>query len=366
MRFASPAREPRLRTLDAADSARASQLRAAVDPARLRDDVERLASAPRNRLHAPDAMRAAEASVRARLEDAGWSVRRQDYRFDHAAGWLDHDFDAADRSVVYDAVEGANLVATVAESRAPSLVVTAHLDTVRDSPGADDNASGVAVLLELARILDPDRLAIRPVLVVTDHEETGFFGARAFANDIEADHLTGALVLESVGYVDRAPASQFLPAGIGLVYRDQVRRLRERGLPGDWTAVIFRERSRGLARLFGEALAHASGRDAAVLVREPLDLPVFGPLLGRFAPWTGDFARSDHAELWRHDVACVQITDTANLRNPHYHQPSDVPATLDWDRLADVVVATALTLERCGRPAHNPAGAIRQPQEVLP
>jgi Zn-dependent M28 family amino/carboxypeptidase len=66
------------------------------------------------------------------------------------------------------------------------------------------------------------------------------------------------------------------------------------------------------------------------------------------APWVREFARSDHVELWKAGVPAVQITDTANFRNPNYHQPSDTPDTLDYDRLAAIVAATGVVVERLG------------------
>jgi Zn-dependent M28 family amino/carboxypeptidase len=73
---------------------------------------------------------------------------------------------------------------------------------------------------------------------------------------------------------------------------------------------------------------------------------VIGPLLARTLPFVRDFARSDHVPFWEAGLPAVQITDTANFRNPHYHRPSDTPGTLDYDRLADVIAAAAIAVER--------------------
>jgi len=93
-------------------------------------------------------------------------------------------------------------------------------------------------------------------------------------------------------------------------------------------------------RLFApEAMARAG--DAVMLARDPVDLPLLGPLLGRAAPFVHDFARSDHKPFWDLGMPAIQVTDTANFRNPHYHQPTDTPETLDYERIADIVAATA-------------------------
>ncbi|HEX6701791.1 MAG TPA: M20/M25/M40 family metallo-hydrolase [Gaiellaceae bacterium] len=321
-------------------------LRARVSPQRLRADVEALAR-PRGRLHAPQEMARAEELVRASLEEAGWRVDRRPFTFHDAEGNLDHDPPEGDRRTRYAKLEGANLVATPKPCvQGRRIVVAAHLDTVPDSPGADDNASAVAALLELARVLDPQGLKQTPVLAILDMEEIGFFGARAFVQSEAPNTITGALVLESVGYSTAEPRSQGVPTGVGLLYRDQIRQLRRRELRGDWTLVVYRAAFRQLAHAVADPLAEIAGRDRVLTIREPLDFPLLGPILGRLVPWTREFARSDHVEFWRAGIPAVQITDTANFRNPNYHEPTDTPETLDYEYLADVVAATACALER--------------------
>jgi hypothetical protein len=115
--------------------------------------------------------------------------------------------------------------------------------------------------------------------------------------------------------------------------------------------VIFQRRSRSLARRFAQALVALAGQDAAILLREPRDLPVIGPVLGRLVPFVDDFLRSDHVPFWEAGLPVVQITDTANFRNPHYHRSTDTPDTVDVQRLADIVAAAGLTLEVLAEPA---------------
>jgi Zn-dependent M28 family amino/carboxypeptidase len=102
-----------------------------------------------------------------------------------------------------------------------------------------------------------------------------------------------------------------------------------------------------------EPLATIAGPDAVVTVRDPVDLPV-GGLLARVAPWVGHFARSDHSEFWKLGVPAIQITDTANFRNPHYHGATDTPDTLDYRRIADIAASTAVALIKLAQasPAH--------------
>jgi hypothetical protein len=351
------ATEPRLDRLSAGDATHLGQLAAAADPDRLRTHVEAIAR-PRNRLNAAAEMERAEAYAAGALAHAGWEVERRPFTVTDALGVPDHRVDGeVHPRVHYERLEGANLLARkrgAAPGRA--ILVGAHLDTVRGSPGADDNGSGVAAVLELARVLAPLSFRRDVLLAIFDMEEIGCFGSRALAQELRArGEPAAAIVLESVGFVDRRPGSQTVPPRMGAVYRGQVRRIEQRERRGDWSLVVFRRTSVALARMLGEALAHLEGRPAVVLTRDPLDLPLLGTLLERLGLWTAEFGRSDHAEFWAEGVPAVQLTDTANFRNPNYHEPGDLPETLDYERLAAVVAATALTVSRVAGAAAAPA-----------
>lgn len=276
---------------------------------------------------------------------AGWRAEPRDFAVRDVWAWADaFGWPLVEPVAVLD---GVNIVAVKEGASPDAVVVVAHHDTVPGSGGADDNGSGVVGLVELARLLGPLSLRYSVVLAAVDHEELGFLGARQLVRDLAAERaVIGAFVYEMLAYTSPAPGSQRLPPGIGAVYRGQVRRVRTRGLRGDFTAVIYRRSARVLATCFAECLAHLAGPDATILLRAPTDLPVLGPLVGRAVPFARDFARSDHVPFWDAGLPAVQITDTANFRNPHYHRPGDTPDTLDYHRLADVVAATAVTVER--------------------
>lgn len=325
--------QPRLRPLAPPVVGQVRAVRDSVDVARLRRHVERL-DEPRSRRHAPGGTTRAEAYVTAELERAGWRVDR-------------HRFMASDAGVV-----GVNLLADrPIEHPWPVLLVGAHLDTVPDSPGADDNASGVACLLELARILPTLGLERHIQLAVFDEEETGLCGSRALARELTARLRPAAVVvLECIGYYTSTPRTQRLPPGAALLYPGQHRRTRRRGWRGDWTLVAYQRSAVHLARLFSDCLAHLAGPDSVLLARDPCDLAIAGPLLRRYVPMTEHFARSDHKPFWDLGVPAIQVTDTANFRNPHYHQPGDLPGTLDYPRIADITAATAVALANLASP----------------
>jgi acetylornithine deacetylase/succinyl-diaminopimelate desuccinylase-like protein len=338
------ASEPRYRPLPSALAACAEELRSAVRIERIEADVQALA-APRSRLHARARIELVEQWIAARFRSAGWDVERQAFAYESVAGWRDYrEYGRKAATTTYERLEGANVLAFRRGTRPErTIVVGAHFDTVRDSPGADDNASGVAALLELAQVLGPANIRHDVLLAALDMEEIGFFGALALAERLrKSPRPATALILESIGYT--AP-SQRLPAGVGIVYHRQAARIARRGT-ADWTLVVHRSDSTTVARAFAEALIHLAGPGAAVLARDPLDLPLVGNLIARRIPWAVDFARSDHVPLWQAGIPAIQVTDTANFRNPNYHQPTDVPQTLDYAYTGRVAAATALVVRQ--------------------
>jgi Zn-dependent M28 family amino/carboxypeptidase len=336
--------EPQLHPVGSTVAARAQAMRAEVDPTRLRRSMETLPS-PRVRLHRPAEMAAVDALVLAAFTSAGWPAELREFAVKDAWAWADAF--GSPRVIRADALTGVNVIAVKEGTSPEAVVVVAHHDTVPATGGADDNGSGVVALMELARLLGPLRLRNSVVLAAVDLEELGFLGSRQLVSELLAERgVIGGFVYEMIAYSNPAPGSQRLPPGIGTLYPGQVRRIRARGFRGDFTTVLYQQSSRSLATRFAECLAHLAGPAAPVLVRAPTDLPMVGPVLARAVPFARDFARSDHVPFWDAGLPAVQITDTANFRNPHYHRAGDTPDTLDYQRLADVVVATALAVER--------------------
>lgn len=319
-----------------------------ADVARLRRDVEFLAAAgPRSRRRAPRAMERAEAYVRERLADAGWQVERQPFDLRWRIGATDrHGHRAlALKPRLHRRLRGANLIATLPGAPAgPTVLVGAHLDSVDGSPGADDNASGVAVVLETARLLA--RLPRPPAvtLAVFDMEELGLIGARHAARELGRDgRVAGMICLESVGCFDDTPGSQRLPPGFATVFPEAAAATRATGSRGDFTLVVHRRSSAAAAAHWQRAAAAASPGLRGILLRDPRPDGLLGLLIGLAVPPAGHLGRSDHAPFWNRRIPALMLTDTANFRNPHYHRATDVPATLDFARLASVTAATAAT-----------------------
>jgi Zn-dependent M28 family amino/carboxypeptidase len=226
-----------------------------------------------------------------------------------------------------------NLIATHRglEPQRPWLLVGAHYDGVWETPGADDNASGVAVLLEAARLLTQRtwRRTIQFVAFTLEEPQTlthrFLVGSREFVREAgrRGRRYAGALILECVGYTDNRHGSQDRPWLVRIPAPET----------GNFLAVVANRRSARLMRTFQQT--------ATQLVPE---LPVVGyraPLSGYLIPPT---RFSDHASFWDRGYPAVMLTDTAMFRNPHYHQPTDRAETLDYAFMAAVARATIATL----------------------
>ena len=229
-----------------------------------------------------------------------------------------------------------NIVAVKTPSRclrgaySSPLLIGAHYDTVPDSPGADDNASGLAVLLEMAARLRKFAFS-RPVwLVGFCLEEQDRLGSRALAARLKADGqaLAGVIILECVGFSSNRPASQQVPPGV------------PQAVPtvGDFLAIVGNETARDLV----QAIERSATSRAPALKTQSLIVPGCGEVL----PHT---RRSDHASFWDANYPAVMLTDTANFRNPHYHRETDTVETLNVRFLVGVIdTVTAVTVELAG------------------
>ncbi|MBV9791071.1 MAG: M20/M25/M40 family metallo-hydrolase [Chloroflexi bacterium] len=334
-------------TLDPALRDWLDQLVPTISPERLHADVVAL-PAPRNRLDRPEWMQQADQMILQAFQAAGWSAQLSPFRCAHVAGFLGYSnngrFPAPPTS--YSLLEGANVVACKQGTQSgEAIVVLAHQDTTSHTRGANDNTASVAALLELARAIAPYQFTRTIVLAATDMEEIGFFGAQALVADLLREwRVLAAINLETIAYTDSTPQSQRLPGQMELLYPRQVKQIRDRQSRADFTAVIYNQAVLRSAATFAAALAHLAGVHAPLLLRAPNDLPIIGTLLQRWIPAVRNFARSDHLPFWAAGIPAMMVTDTANFRYRHYHQPTDTPEKLDYQRLAAIVGATAAVL----------------------
>ncbi|MFQ5914921.1 MAG: M28 family peptidase [Nitrospinota bacterium] len=218
------------------------------------------------------------------------------------------------------------------EDSRPAFLIGAHYDAMMGSPGADDNASGVAALLGVAKVfsrINPGRTV--EFIGFTLEEPQGQFdgrfrhGSRRFARQARRNgkRYEGIFILESVGYTDTRFGSQRVPLRVAVPVPDA----------GTFLCVAGSRRSRALMRRFGEAArAHVPGLST---------ISYAAPLRGWLIPM---IRWSDHAPFWDRGFSALMLTDTAPLRNPHYHQPTDLPETLDYTFLTNVTRALVAAL----------------------
>lgn len=207
------------------------------------------------------------------------------------------------------------------------VVVGAHYDSAEGAPGADDNASGVAATLELARHLSTRRFQRTIRFVLFANEEPPYFQnpgmgslAHARGSHQRGDRIAAMLSLESIGYYSDAPHSQKYPHFIGLLYPDR----------GNFVAFVGNLDSRSLVRR-----AIGTFRSRAPFPSEGAALPARVPGID----W------SDHWAFWQFGYPAIMVTDTAIFRNPHYHEHSDAPATIDYVKLATVTTGLLSVVE---------------------
>ncbi len=240
---------------------------------------------------------------------------------------------------------GVNVVALKRGSSAPDeqLLISAHYDHIEGCEGADDNATGLAALLEVARLLADASFSRTLILACWDEEERGMVGSGVYARRAaeRGDKILASVVFEMLGYVSEEPNSQEIPAGFDLVFPEAIKKVRDNESRGDFIFVAADESAQGfLERLENHAVT--------------FELPLVGVAMASAmatSALAADLRRSDHAPFWDEGLPAMMLTDTANFRNPYYHCAAgpDVIEHLDSGFALKViqttVAAAAETLE---------------------
>ena len=263
----------------------------------------------RNPFSTPEPLEQAGAYIAHQFQNLGLAVSREEVPFE---GTRTHN--------IFGLKEGT-------DPAAGTFILGAHYDSVEGTPGADDNASAVAALLEVVRCLE-DTSVKGPILFAAfTLEEYGFIGSRQTAARLKesGENVSGMIALEMLGYRTRQPGSQIYPPYIPAdQYPDT----------GDFIAAVGNQPSQSLT--FG--LAETLQRTTPGLGVEHLVLPGRGD----------DFVEvrlSDHCAFWEQDFMAAMLTDTAFFRNPHYHQATDTLDTLDIDFIRDISAGLAAYLK---------------------
>lgn len=266
----------------------------------------------------PQKLATAKAYIVKRLERAGYQVELQKYLVESKNAWAENI--VAERPAV---------AASDGKTSDEVLVVGAHYDSVELTPGANDNGSGTAVLLQLAEHLAKTDFQRTVRFVFFVNEEPPYFLTEEMGSDVYAracakrgDHIVGMISLETMGYYSDQPQSQHFPVGV-TGYPDT----------GNFLGFICDPASKPLLE---ETLKYFEG-----LPEEHLVAPQFVEGVN----W------SDHASFWRQGYQALMVTDTAPFRYPHYHKRSDTPDKIDYRRLglaADGMQKVVLGLGRAG------------------
>jgi Zn-dependent M28 family amino/carboxypeptidase len=269
----------------------------------LRRDIRELAVdiGERNVRHRPQQLARAADYIEAEFAAAGYAARRQEYNVESASC--------------------CNLDVEIAGATHPEqiVVIGGHYDTVPGCPGANDNTSGAAATLALARRFAGRRTerTLRFVAFVNEEHPYGhtpLMGSRVYARRCRerGENVIGMMSLETIGYYDDRPGSQKYPPPVGAYYPSE----------GNFIAFV------------GNVASAELVRQAVGAFRSGEPFPCEGAALPESIGRIGD---SDHASFWQEGYMGLMVTDTANFRYPYYHTPDDTIDKINFDRLARVV-----------------------------
>jgi len=220
---------------------------------------------------------------------------------------------------------GTNIIAKSDEEKQPIIIIGAHYDSVPNSPGADDNATGIAVLLEIAKIINPEYIKDKKYAiwyVAFDLEELGMLGSKFLANYISQRNINVkyVVVFEMLGFTCKKRVIQTIPKLILIKYWDIL--LKYLMLKNDFIVIVGDENSSSLAKLFEKTLRNKVNT-----------INFLAEYKGHNFPIT---RISDHSPFWDINIPAIMITDTSFLRNHNYHKKSDTLETLDFEFLTKV------------------------------
>ena len=313
---------------------------AAVDEARMLTDLQFFTQSFRHRTSDPAHLAACRDRIRERLETLGYDVRTQ--TFD------------------YQGYEGKNFLGRKPGSLSPSnvLVVDGHYDGVSVTPGADDNATAVAALLEIARVLAPYTFKKSLEFAAFDLEEVALNGSGAYVREgtLPNDVIEGALNMEMIGYYSDEPNTQQVPAGFDLLFPEATQQVNADERRGNFITNVGNPQSQALQDSFTRAAA-----------RYVPELRVINLNVSpQFYAVASDLLRSDHASFWFDQKPALMLTDGSNFRNPHYHLASDSVGTLNLTFMKRVAQATLATAAEWVEPVTADGAAAVSPYFALP
>lgn len=224
-----------------------------------------------------------------------------------------------------------------------TYILDGHYDTVSQSPGADDNASAWAGLLEILRIIAPFRFKHTVEFIAFDLEEAGLQGSLRYVQDgiLPYEDIAGVINADMIGYYTEVPNSQTFPAGMEQFYPDLFAQLAANEFRGNFII--------STPNTYSMPLANAFDSLAAIYVPDLMIGTVQIPGNGELVP---DARRSDHANFWDAGYRALHLSDGADSRNPNYHSATDTLGTLHFPFMAKVTKAMLALILHLAQPVH--------------
>lgn len=250
-----------------------------------------------------------------------------------------HELETYLQSFGFGAYAAANIIGnhTGTAQETAIYILGGHFDSVSDAPGADDNASAVAGMLEAMRVLSDYSFKKTIKYIGFDLEEAGLIGSSHYVQEgiLPGETIEGMIDFEMIGYYSDEQNSQTFPPGFNLLYPALYNEVANEGFRGNFiTNVSEADHSVPLMNAFSGA--------ADTYVPELKVKSIIAP--SSWQTLTPDLGRSDHAPFWVNDIPALMLTDGANYRNPYYHTPADTLGTLNFTFMANVVKAAVATL----------------------
>jgi len=295
-----------------------------VDSVQLRTNLE-LIQGIRHRTEGAEQLLATQNLIRARFNEYGIRMREDTFAF----------------GPTYD---GINFIGSQPGCGQNDKVwlIGGHYDTVDESPGADDNGSAIAGMLEAARVLSQYQFEKKISFVAWDLEEDGLLGSTDFVRQLDTTFGTieGYLNFEMIGYFSDKPNTQSLPPGFNQLFPVQEQEIANNQFRGDFISNVGNTQN-------STEIMNAFELAAQTYVPDLKVISLAAPGTGAIVP---DLRRSDHTPFWLADIPALMITDGANFRNPNYHSERDVLDSLNFTFMSQVVQASVATIAESAIP----------------
>ena len=231
---------------------------------------------------------------------------------------------------------GNNIIGKI-ECGKDIILLGAHYDTAIGTPGADDNASGVSALLEIARCIkeSKEKLNCSIWIVAFDLEEYGFIGSHYLVEHIKCQNIKvkQSIVLESIGYTSNKKVYEILPGKIKIkmLLKRPLIAVRYLTMKSDFVVIAGDNSSRNFVNILKRNMDNLGLKNLVYITKNRgIELP--------------QVRLSDHRNFWDNDIPSIMVTDTAFMRNPNYHKKTDTIETIDFDFLEKIANSILYTI----------------------